>query len=275
MKKTLNFVTILITIISLFGCNSRSKQEKIVVLSFDDATQSHLDIVAPILKEKGFGATFFITHAWMNDTVNFMNWKDVKTLYNMGFEIGNHSWSHTLFESAEAAKLMKYELYRIDSALMAIGIPKPVSFAHPANRFTKETVEELKKLGYRFARRGMQPEIPYGKITMGPLFDAKKHNRLIIPTTADAYPEWDIDYFKSIIDRAEPGKAIILQFHGVPDVAHPWVDTDPDNFILFMNYLEEKNFKVIPFKDIDKYFDVGDVEDPILNGTYQHSKAKY
>ena len=77
MKKTLNFVTILITIISLFGCNSRSKQEKIVVLSFDDATQSHLDIVAPILKEKGFGASFFITHAWMNDTVNFKNRKDV------------------------------------------------------------------------------------------------------------------------------------------------------------------------------------------------------
>ena len=48
---------------------------KTVVLTFDDAVASHLDVVAPRLKELGFGATFFITHAWMNDREHFLTWE--------------------------------------------------------------------------------------------------------------------------------------------------------------------------------------------------------
>ena len=244
------------------------EQEKIVVLTFDDAVKSHITFVAPILNEKGFGATFFITQAWMQDTANFMNWQNVFDLQQMGFEIGNHTWTHEPFDTKESVKLLKSDLARLDSAFTTNKIVKPVSFAYPGNFFCPETIKELEKLGYRFARRGMQPEIPYGKIVFGPLFDPKVNNRLIIPTTADAYPEWTLDYFKSIIDRTEPGKAIILQFHGVPDIAHPWVHTDPDKFKLFMNYLQEKNCKVISLKDLDKYFEIGDVDEPALNSSY-------
>jgi peptidoglycan/xylan/chitin deacetylase (PgdA/CDA1 family) len=40
---------------------------KVVVLTFDDAVKSHRTFVAPLLKELGFGATFFVTHRWMAD----------------------------------------------------------------------------------------------------------------------------------------------------------------------------------------------------------------
>ena len=42
--------------------------DKTVVLTFEDSVRSHLTNVAPLLKKNGFGATFFVTHAWMSDT---------------------------------------------------------------------------------------------------------------------------------------------------------------------------------------------------------------
>jgi hypothetical protein len=46
--------------------------DKLVVLTFDDAVKSHRTFVAPLLKDLGFGATFFVTHTWMNDPTNCM-----------------------------------------------------------------------------------------------------------------------------------------------------------------------------------------------------------
>ena len=129
--------------IFIFGCSTGKNKQKIVVLTFDDAVKSQLEFVAPLLKEKGFGATFFITNAWMDDTVNFMQWKDVATLYKMGFEIGNHSWDHEPLITEEALSGMEENLARVDSALLAHGIPRPVSFAYPGNFFVPQTVEKF------------------------------------------------------------------------------------------------------------------------------------
>src|SRR5262245_16396901 len=48
--------------------------EKLIVLTLDDAVKSHRTFAAPYLKELGFGATFFVTHLWMDDAENFMSW---------------------------------------------------------------------------------------------------------------------------------------------------------------------------------------------------------
>src|SRR6266404_7601213 len=64
--------------------------EKVVVLTFDDAVKSHRTVVAPLLKELGFGATYFISHAWMTtDPKNFLTWREIAEIHEMGFEIGN------------------------------------------------------------------------------------------------------------------------------------------------------------------------------------------
>ncbi len=254
--------------LSLTGCKRVSSNEKLVVLTFDDAVRSHLEYVAPLLQEKDFGATFFVTNAWMNDTVNFLTWDDVGALYRMGFEIGNHSWTHEALHTETAIAGMEQNLARVDSALASHGVPKPVSFAYPGNHYAPGSVKMVKALGYRFARRGMQPEIPYGQIAHGPLFDPEVNHPLVIPTAADAYPEWTLDHFKTVIRRAEAGKALVLQFHGVPDVAHPWVHTDPGLFAQFMDHLEESGVKVIALRDLDRYMDIREVDDPALGYTY-------
>jgi hypothetical protein len=47
----------------------------------------------------------------------------------------------------------------------------------------------------------------------------------------------------------------VLQFHGVPDRAHPWVHTPPEQFEAFMKSLSENGYKVIAMRDLLKYVD--------------------
>jgi peptidoglycan/xylan/chitin deacetylase (PgdA/CDA1 family) len=38
--------------------------DKLVVLTFDDSSKSHVTVAAPLLKKHGFGATFFVTEGF-------------------------------------------------------------------------------------------------------------------------------------------------------------------------------------------------------------------
>lgn len=244
---------------------ARAVPDKTVVLTFDDAVKSHITFVAPMLKELGFGATFFVTHAWMNDTENFMSWEDIAELHTMGFEVGNHTWTHPGFAQPKVAGRMKGELALVENELARVGVPKPVSFAWTGNGFGPEAVETLDALGYKFARRGMQPEVPYGELVPGPLYDPAAHHPLLIPSSGDAYADWTLDNFKAVVDRARDGKIAVVQFHGVPDVAHPWVHTPPEQFQLYMDYLKQNDFHVIALRDVAEYLPVTKItDDPML-----------
>ncbi len=129
--------------------------------------------------------------------------------------------------------------------------PPPTSFAWCGNGFGPESYAKLRELGFRFARRGMQPEIPYGEIVVGPAYDPAKHDPLLIPTTGDAYPEWTLEHFRKVLDRSSEG-IVVLQFHGVPDVAHPWVHTPPERFREYMDELARRDFEVIAMRDLER-----------------------
>ncbi|MCZ6672506.1 MAG: polysaccharide deacetylase family protein [Verrucomicrobia bacterium] len=250
-------------------------KQKVVVLTFDDAVKSHRTFVAPYLKELGFGATFFVTYNWMEDTENFMSWGDIKEIHELGFEIGNHSWTHRDMGDPENGNRLAGELGLINFMLKKQDVPDPVTFAYPGNKFGPEAFEILENGGYQFARRGMQPEIDYGKKAMGPLYDPEVHHPLLVPTTADAYPDWDLNYFKSVVDKAEAGKFVVLQFHGVPDIAHPWVHSDPEKFKQFMQYLKEGDYKVISMKDVASYLpdNYEPPADPLTGYRWSEKKA--
>ncbi|MCF6284984.1 MAG: polysaccharide deacetylase family protein, partial [Candidatus Hydrogenedentes bacterium] len=225
-------------------------REKTVVLTLAAAVKSQITVVAPALKERGFDATFFISQLWMDDPEHFLSWEDVGTLHEMGFEIGNHTWTHIGVGGPRSALLLEGELALVEHALKGVGVPKPISFAWPGNSFCIEGVAVLEKAGYKLARRGMQPELPYGKIHLGPRYEPERHHPLLIPTTGDAYPDWTLDHFKTLVHSGKPGQPVILQFHGVPDITHPWVHTPPERFIEYMDYLKAEGFNVIAMRDL-------------------------
>jgi len=235
---------------SLMSLRCASPQP-LAVLTLDDAVKSHRNFVAPLLNELGFGATFFVTHRWMDDAENFMTWQDIGEIHKMGFEIGNHSWTHSNFSTPMAAARLAGELALVENELAKVDVPRPVSFAWCGNGFGPEALRLIEDLGFRFARRGMQPEIEYGTLGIGPVFDPAAHHRLLIPTTGDAYPDWTLEQFKQVVSKAQPGRAVVLQFHGVPDTAHPWVHTPPEHFRQYMNHLKAEGFQVVALRDLE------------------------
>lgn len=246
---------------------------KTVVLTFDDAVKSHRTFVGPLLKELGFRATFFVSHRWMPDTANFMTWADIAELHAMGFEIGNHSWTHADFSTPRNASRLEAELSLVEYELNRVKVPKPTSFAWCGNTFGPEAIEVLRRCGYKLARRGGAPEVEYGKIVVGPALDVKKHHPLLIPTTGDGYPDWTFEHFRNVIAEAKEGRIVVLQFHGVPDTAHPWVHTPPEMFRRYMAHLKSEGFTTLALGDLAKHYDMAQPPaDPLLQARYRQPK---
>jgi peptidoglycan/xylan/chitin deacetylase (PgdA/CDA1 family) len=249
--------------------------DKTVVLTFDDAVKSHCTFVGPLLKQMEFGATFFVTQRWMDDAENFMTWRDIAEIHDMGFEVGNHSWTHPNFGDPQTAARLDGELEQVERELRRVGVPQPISFAYTGNGFGPEAVEGLRRRGYKLARRGMQPEVAYGKIEVGPAFDSNKHHPLLIPTTGDAYPEWTLEHLQRVVATARDGRIAVLQFHGVPDRAHPWVHTPPERLREYVEHLKSNGFRVIALRDLLLYVDLEQPpDDPMLRVRHPLPKTK-
>ncbi|MCP5109224.1 MAG: polysaccharide deacetylase family protein, partial [bacterium] len=246
----------------------RTIPERTVVLTFDDSVKSHLSVAAPLLKDLGFGASFFVTHRWMADKEHFLDWDEIARLHEMGFEIGNHTWDHRIVSTPRGAARLAGQLALVENALAKVDVPRPVSFAWPANRFGPEAFGVLREAGFKLARRGSMPEGDDG-----PLLDPSRHHPLLIPSTGIARPDWTADRFRKVIDRSRAGRAVVLQFHGVPDEAHPWVHTPQEMFEQYMRILKDGGYRVLALRDLGPYLDPENPPDDPLR-TERHRAPK-
>ena len=229
--------------------------DKLVVLTFDDSKASHYTVVRPLLKKYGFGATFFITEGFTFRTNkdDYLTWEQIAELSRDGFEIGNHTRDHMGLTKANLPRL-KEQVNAINAQCAAHGIPRPTSFAYPGNTIDPEAIPLLADLGFRFARRGGAPEYPYEEGN-GFAYEPGRDHPLLLPSAGDARPVWTLDNLKRAVSQAVKGKIAILQFHGAPDVEHPWVHSPPERFAEYMKYLHDEGFKVIAVRDLAKYVD--------------------
>src|SRR5690242_7072742 len=227
--------------------------DKLVVLTFDDSSRSHIAVVAPLLKKHGFGATFFITEGF-DFAVNprdYITWDEIARLHRDGFEVGNHTRDHRP-PSAKDPDGTIAQLAAIDAKCLANGVPKPTSFAYPGNALDLRALPLLHQHGIRFARRGGAPEYPYDG-GRGFAYEPGLDHPLLIPSAGDARPGWKLEDFKRAVEQARHGHIAVLQFHGVPDTAHDWVSTSRRQFEQYMKYLADNGYKVIAMRDLAKY----------------------
>ena len=231
----------------------------LVVLTFDDGNKSDFTYVAPLLKQYGFGATFYITEGlnFLTNKQHYLTWEEVHQLHQSGFEIGNHTRHHT-HVSGQTQEEFLADLEYINARCQQYNIPIPETFCYPAAIHSPQSLEVLTKKGMRFARRGdricgMEPE--GGR---GPAYDPNVHHRLLIPTTGMSGPNWSFDDFVWAVEQAKDGKIAVLTFHGVPALEHPWVNTLPDDFKAYMDFMNDHGFTVIALRDLSKYVEFKD-----------------
>lgn len=237
--------------------------DRLVVLTFDDSVASHHSTVRPLLKELGFGATFFITEgfSFRTNKADYLTWEQIAELHRDGFEIGNHTMSHMGVTAATLGRL-KREVEFINDRCIEHGIPKPVSFAYPGNAIHPAALPLLRELGFRWARRGAQPEFPY-ETGRGVAYDPREDHPLLLPTTGDARPDWSLDNLRRAVAPARDGHIAVLQFHGVPDREHPWVNTPPERFREYLKWLKDNGYRGIAVRDLQRWIDPDDFpQDP-------------
>jgi len=214
----------------LFGQN-----RKTVVLTFDDAPASHYNYVAPLLKKYKFPATFYVYEfpGVYPDSTKGMNWRQIQSISKMGFEIGNHTAHHVTLNAGNEAAELKYVDLKCDS----LGIPRPTSFAYPGYAVDSSCFEVLKRNHYSSARVG-------GDRT----YNIKSDVRYLIPSFAitDGNP----NLFYEALEKADQVNVVVFCFHGVPDISHPWINTKPEVFAAYMEYLKKNKFKVISMKEL-------------------------
>jgi peptidoglycan/xylan/chitin deacetylase (PgdA/CDA1 family) len=238
---------IILLLILPFSCFSQILKkeigDKVVVFTFDDATASQYSVVAPLLKQYGFGATFFICEFQPNfkDSSKYMNWRQIRELNNMGFELANHTRNHPNVGKLAKEQFLE-ELNYIENKFDSLDIIKSTSFAYPGYGLSASSMETLKEEGYLFARAG-------GSRAYDPLMD----HPLLVPSWA-----LNSDNKMQIMDafsKAENGKIVVLTIHGVPDAEHPWVNTPPELFKEYLKYLAENYYKVMSLRELENYID--------------------
>ncbi len=214
--------------------------EKICVLTFDDACASHARTVAPLLTQYGFGATFFVCeYPGFENKTNYMTWAEIAELNKNGFEIGNHTLTHTHVGKLKPAQFAA-ELEAIETRCASNGIPRPVSFAYPGYATNSAALAVLRERGYQWARAGG-----------GRAYRPAQDDPLTLPSVSGSGEK--TDRLLGALQQAQAGEIVVVTFHGVPDLAHPKVGVPPETFRTYLDYLRDQHFTVIALRDLKKF----------------------
>ena len=124
------------------GCEPKS-----VAVTFDDGCESDLITAAPILKEAGFNATFYITVRFLGQR-GYMKQTQLRQLSALGFEIACHSMTHAYLTDLDDREL-QMEIGEAKVELEEI-IGKPVEhFSCPGGRCDARVIQVARHAGYR------------------------------------------------------------------------------------------------------------------------------
>jgi peptidoglycan/xylan/chitin deacetylase (PgdA/CDA1 family) len=136
------------------------KQEKFVVITFDDGFRDFYDSAFPVLKKCGHTATMFLPTAFFGDKrQSFKNkecltWQEVRELRAAGIHFGSHTANHpVLYENSWQE--IENELAVSKENLEQVLGEKITSFAYPYafpqhdRQFVEKFQELLQKLGYQ------------------------------------------------------------------------------------------------------------------------------
>ncbi len=119
----------------------QNTNEKVVLLTFDDAPDEHALEMAKTLKSLDAGAIFFVNGHFLESPEKK---EMLKEIHDMGFMIGNHTYSHAYLPDLPEQE-QRAEIVRVSDMVEKITGEKPEFFRAPngANTdYTKKIAEE-------------------------------------------------------------------------------------------------------------------------------------
>ena len=117
-----------------------------VALTFDDGTATDRLIAAPILRDHGFGATFYVVAGFVGGP-GYLSAADLRELAGMGFEIGSHSMTHRFLSDLDADALRHEIVDSRDRLQQHVG-GAVRHFACPGGRVSAAAVRTAQEAGY-------------------------------------------------------------------------------------------------------------------------------
>lgn len=146
-----------ITVSELVENGLKRREDKLISITFDDGYKDNIEIAAPILQQLGLTATFFITVSYVSGSVKkkwadgnsreYMDWRDVIKLSEMGFEIGSHMLNHVDLTALNDAELIR-EFTDSKKVISGHTGKETKVFSYPYGKINQKVVAAAKGAGY-------------------------------------------------------------------------------------------------------------------------------
>jgi len=241
MKKIILFGLLTVTIaVHAQKLQWLENKKAVIVLTYDDALQSQLDIAVPQLQRAGFTATFFLTA-----DLNYKTIPRWRKLSQQGFELGNHTIFHPCLptddNAVSSATYTAYGMIReidyMNDFLFAIDGKMRRPFAYPCAETLaggKDYVDTLRKYGLcSYARVGGD--------TSAVVTDFKHLDILRIPSyglDGGETGEQLIAFVKKVQQRGGMG---IIMFHGI---GGDYITVSKEAHQALINYLQQNKRQI-------------------------------
>jgi peptidoglycan/xylan/chitin deacetylase (PgdA/CDA1 family) len=121
--------------------------EPSVCITFDDGCETDLIAAAPVLREFGFNATFYITAGFL-DTPGYLNSSQLRELDTQGFDIGCHSMTHPYLADIGDTEL-KHEIDDAKAKIENTLDHRIDHFSCPGGRYDWRTLRQADHAGFR------------------------------------------------------------------------------------------------------------------------------
>ncbi|MBW7858822.1 MAG: polysaccharide deacetylase family protein [Leptonema sp. (in: Bacteria)] len=135
----------------------KSANRPSVVITIDDDYKNIVRVAAPMLREYQFSATFFV---YTQNITNFprqgMAWDDLRRLQREGFDIQNHSHTHTQFQKQRVDESFRQYEDRVtveivhSKQILEKELGQPIwAFSYPFGYSSPYLEKRLRQAGYK------------------------------------------------------------------------------------------------------------------------------
>lgn len=225
--------------------------EKLVLMTFDDATIDHYQTACPTLEKYGGRANLFIAETQpgpfgpgFDDKSSHMTWEQIKELSDRGHEVCNHSLHHDFGFAAKDESYILSEIRGLEERCAQYDIPKPDVFGYPGGPGTPAIGKLLHENGYKWGRGDLKGTVP---LKLGQtLYDPYADSPMFVPSvTGDS-----LERLRELLDATSEGCVLQLVYHDVNHDRHVSIPFDEQ-----VRCIYEHGGRCITYRELEEYVD--------------------